>query len=477
MSRPKRRTVWLLCLAAGMSGCGDDGGGGTAAPARDAASEASSTETGDASLTTDDAGFTLPEGVACSNETCTEANDGSAAICRRETQRCVALLSQECPQVEGPYQNDDALVLAVVEGLQRRNVVELALAEIGSERTGAAGRRGTAAQQPLVMLRCNFDSMNLDSLIDRLVDRLGIPGIIAPSKPDELIAILQQAAPRGLFMLAATTSAPAITHLPDDGLVWRIAPSHALVAPALALSVAEVEARLRERGSSGELRVLVLTADQLSARGVEDACSAASLQRARGARARERGCVREHRVPAGALARRHSVARRARARSRAPRRRRHRKPGAGGHRRAARGDLDSAIVPSRVRPELERERRCAGAVAARERPRTTHPGRVHPRLGRAAYLPFKRHYEERFGPVPADGQYTYDAVYVLAYAAAAAAARGEVSGPAIANGHVQAGLARRGRRGRPGRKLGQHRASNGRAGGRRAHRSGRRAAA
>lgn len=66
----------------------------------------------------------------CTNQACTEANGHSASICNHtgDGSRCTALITTECPRVVGPFEQDDAVIVASFDGLW--NSIELATTEI-----------------------------------------------------------------------------------------------------------------------------------------------------------------------------------------------------------------------------------------------------------------------------------------------------------------------------------------------------------
>lgn len=206
--------------------------------------------------------ITLPPGAACTNEACTSANDGAAAICSKAG-HCLPLLTSECPQLEGPYRRDDAFIVPVLGG--QWNAASLAALEIN----GALSGMPAGDARPLVVLRCSSEQIDLPRVMDHLINDLALPGVI-PSDSAELVArVAERAVPAGMFILA-TLSAPPLTHLVDEGLLWHAGPSQALCSSAMALSVEDIEANRLARGLKGPLRVVAMTVDIPEITSIQD---------------------------------------------------------------------------------------------------------------------------------------------------------------------------------------------------------------
>ncbi len=110
-----------------------------------------------------------------------------------------------------------------------RNGVELAVQEI-NQIGGVLGRKigvlacdsGTSASQAVVAASHLVDVAQVEAIIGA-----GASGVT-------IDAFSQVAKARGVLMLSPSATSPAISDLPDDGLLWRIAPSDAIQGKAIA---------------------------------------------------------------------------------------------------------------------------------------------------------------------------------------------------------------------------------------------------
>lgn len=266
-------TLWGLVVLTAAVACGDDDtdahtpgrdAAGSPSSGRDAASE------GDAALARHDAGdsgLTLPPGSACSNDACTKANGGAAAICM-QGKRCVPLLSNECRQVDGPFRDDDAFVIARIGGF--REPALLAVDEINELGGGLPGS-GDGPRRPLVLLGCDYaDPVARDAIMDHLIDDLSLPAAIAPVASAEVLALKDRSVPAGMFLIAPAAGAPVLSHLDDDGLVWSVIPSHGVTVPALARVIEQSAAKLVAQGVSEPLRVALFAGDGITQKDALD---------------------------------------------------------------------------------------------------------------------------------------------------------------------------------------------------------------
>ena len=190
---------------------------------------------------------------ACStNVECTQKL-GGPAICRARDRRCAALLSPECTTVHGDITNDDTIVFGTLftvtgtngpSGLARQRSAELALDEIkqsvGGIRSGADGR-----PRPLAFVECDD---NLSSVVPatHLVDDVGVPAILGVASSSRVIEVATNVTiPKGVLLISPTATTPALTSLPDANLVWRTSPSDALQSVALVDQLPALEAEYR----------------------------------------------------------------------------------------------------------------------------------------------------------------------------------------------------------------------------------------
>ncbi|HWE31284.1 MAG TPA: ABC transporter substrate-binding protein, partial [Polyangia bacterium] len=67
-----------------------------------------------------------------------------------------------------------------------------------------------------------------------VIDRFGAKVIVGPDTSDEVFAVAKEVKARGVPIISPSATNPDITHLDDDGLVWRTAASDNLQAKVLA---------------------------------------------------------------------------------------------------------------------------------------------------------------------------------------------------------------------------------------------------
>lgn len=192
-------------------------------------------------------------GDCSSNQQCV-ARHGEYWICRKSDHQCVGLLSQECTTVDGDWADDDAVLFGSVLpctgpdqsiGLPMENSIRLAVAEFAALAnglpTGADGRR------PVVLLGCS-DSSNSELAVKaaRHLASVGVPAIIGAAFSGVTLKVATEATiPAGVLLMSPSATSTALTGLADDGLVWRTAPSDAIQAAALARLVPVIEQQVR----------------------------------------------------------------------------------------------------------------------------------------------------------------------------------------------------------------------------------------
>ena len=81
------------------------------------------------------------------------ANGGDAIAICVGGERCATLLSTECPQLDGPYEEDDTFVVGVMDTGSGWNATVLAEREIN--RFGLSGGAGSGSRK-LLLLRCSI---------------------------------------------------------------------------------------------------------------------------------------------------------------------------------------------------------------------------------------------------------------------------------------------------------------------------------
>jgi len=185
------------------------------------------------------------------------ARHGEHWICRKSDLQCVPLLSQECTLVEGDWTDDDAVMFGSVLpstgpdqsiGLPMENSIRLAVSDFDSLANGLPPRVDGQARRPVVLIGCS-DASDSDSAVRaaKHLASLGVPAIIGAAFSGVTIKVATEATiPAGVLLMSPSATSTAITDLADDGLVWRTAPSDAIQATALAKLVPLIEEQVRD---------------------------------------------------------------------------------------------------------------------------------------------------------------------------------------------------------------------------------------
>ncbi|MCA9516843.1 MAG: ABC transporter substrate-binding protein [Myxococcales bacterium] len=138
-------------------------------------------------------------------------------------------------------------------GQAMENGVELAVTEV-NQIGGVLGRK-------IAVLACD-DGTDIEKAkrsAKHLVDVARVPAIIGAGASSITIDVFSTVArPAGVLMMSPASTSPAITSLPDDGLLWRTAPSDAIQGRAVAGLIAEL----------GYARVAVVNRDDAYGNGL-----------------------------------------------------------------------------------------------------------------------------------------------------------------------------------------------------------------
>lgn len=204
------------------------------------------------------------------NVQCLDADTTGAPVVCVERQ-CVQLTSTECPKVlpsgDGDVWldmlRDDPLILAGTGLVNQSSDVRLLNYEMALlELRDAVGGIGPGGNKPVIMLACNAnvaDDAELDRLMDHVVNRLGVPGIVSAFTADNLQRAFNQfgSDPDVLpFFMSAVESDPLLETLQDDGRVWAVGASANVIARAYAPLLTDVVRHLGLEAS--EVRVAVV---------------------------------------------------------------------------------------------------------------------------------------------------------------------------------------------------------------------------
>jgi branched-chain amino acid transport system substrate-binding protein len=183
------------------------------------------------------------------NSDCITRNGGAPAICRKDTQQCVALLSTQCIKVYGDPSNDDAIVLGSIftlsgvdqsSGVPRTQSVELAIDDFTQTIVGLPGG-SDGKPRPLVLVECDDaedNTLATNAASDLIA--MGVPAIIGPGASGLVTAVVQNATiPAGVFLITPSATSATLSGL--SPLVWRTAPSDNLQAVAMQDQVGALE--------------------------------------------------------------------------------------------------------------------------------------------------------------------------------------------------------------------------------------------
>jgi branched-chain amino acid transport system substrate-binding protein len=200
------------------------------------------------------------------NQECVDKNGGQY-MCRNGG--CVALLSDDCPEVVGHYADPNAVLFGMMAPFTGMDgfagdlyfkTVGLAVNEFDTYDNGIPGGPG-GTQRPLVFVACD-ESKDPEKVANHLVKDLGVPAIIGPARSTAVLTAAQKVTiPAGVMILAPTASSPLLDTLGDHGLVWEIADTDTEEIGAFNPMLAEVEAQLRsDRGlmPSAQIKVAMI---------------------------------------------------------------------------------------------------------------------------------------------------------------------------------------------------------------------------
>ena len=225
-------------------------------------------------------GFCIPIEVA----TCVDSSGCASGEVCNASGRCEALEDPGCERLGS--EAEDALVLGFImtfsgpyaeSGIDQRRVVNLALEEINEK----GGFLAEAGQRELAFLACDdkADKEQAKAAATYLVS-MGVPAILGPG----FSSLLQEVAtevtiPTGTFTLSPSSTAVSIRELDDEDLIWRISSSDTKQANTLAYFALWLA--LEKQNVTNEVRVVAVhTNDNYGAgfrEGFEAALDAYSL--------------------------------------------------------------------------------------------------------------------------------------------------------------------------------------------------------
>jgi len=188
-----------------------------------------------------------PGGACTKNSDCPAGN--GPTICRKDTQQCALLLSQDCANVYGDPTNDDAIVLGSILSLKGTNAssgtaelqsAELALDDFANTVVGLPGS-SDGKPRPLVLVECDdsADDTTAQRAATHLVNDVGVPAILGPDSSGLVTTVIDNVTIPAKVLLIS----PAATSATLSGIsqyFWRTSPSDNIQAVPLRLSVGEI---------------------------------------------------------------------------------------------------------------------------------------------------------------------------------------------------------------------------------------------
>lgn len=218
---------------------------------------------------------------------------GDFSICRKSDFKCAKLLSPDCPNVLGDWKDDNALVFGSIlpivgpdkaGGLPQYDAIAVAVDDFKQGSNGLPPAKGTTARRPIVVVGCSEESDDPNDVdaptrsAQHLVNDVKVPAIIGDSFSGDTQTSAQVTIPGGVLLMSPSATSVAITDLADNGLVWRTSPSDVIQAKALTTLFPQVEASTRSRLGLGDpmtrpLRVLIVNKGDSYGKGL-----AAALQ-------------------------------------------------------------------------------------------------------------------------------------------------------------------------------------------------------
>jgi len=216
------------------------------------------------------------------NSDCFERH-GENWVCRASNQRCVNLVSADCPRVIGNSRDDNAVIFGSIlpvtsiygsSGRAMLRGIELGVQdfELAGHLPPAPGKFG---RRSIVVVSCNDDLMDQSIPLQaarHLADDVGVPAIIGPGWSKSLSNLASKVAiPGGVLLLSPYSTDPSLTQLSDNGLVWRTAPSAAIMANGLVALMPLVEQDLKAHSAGTTINVAVVGAVGSYEQGIADA--------------------------------------------------------------------------------------------------------------------------------------------------------------------------------------------------------------
>jgi ABC-type branched-subunit amino acid transport system substrate-binding protein len=196
-----------------------------------------------------------PVAKACSNRACSEAHGGEAWVCRASDHACVPVASEDCKAMYEPRDllSDDAVWLGAIFpmtgpdgddwGKMNMDGVDFARSEIAQATAPLRKADGSSGARPIALVGCN-DVADPVRAARHLVEDVGVPAVIGFGAAEEVVSVASNVLiPAGVLTVASMTPSPVITRIPQPSdvprMVWRTTFATDAIAEAAALMVHE----------------------------------------------------------------------------------------------------------------------------------------------------------------------------------------------------------------------------------------------
>lgn len=219
-------------------------------------------------------------GLCSTNVECIARNGGTNSICRKRDKRCVVLQTAECPVIHGSkteIENDKTIFVGLIDpgsagplGLLFNTITKFVQEDLALQTTGLPSVDGTPGTRPVVFVSCNEFGAGFEGLqrgARHLVDDVGVPAVVGPVDPENVLRVLAPIfLPNKIMSIAPTTFLSALNDLPNPiaptPLIWRPQISDSVLVKVVAPFVKDVAAQktidMGIRTAGEPLRVLVL---------------------------------------------------------------------------------------------------------------------------------------------------------------------------------------------------------------------------
>lgn len=220
---------------------------------------------------------------------------GEPAVCVADG--CVKIKTLECQSTFGPIENDDAILigqLADVNGADkastvgRRRAIELAIKEI-NETSGGIYTEDGCGRRPLALVTCDDSNAAIPgsdggtysraAAAAHLAKDLKVAAILGPQGSGNTVSVAGVIAAAKTLLMPPTAGAAEITDLPSanvDGtrLIWRVVPTDALQAKAVARVGEQVQAQIKTATGKTTLKAAIVNRSDTFGRGLRDGIKA-----------------------------------------------------------------------------------------------------------------------------------------------------------------------------------------------------------